>query len=110
MVSAFTRELFNRLQAARPKHRVQPLHDEGVHFHPFRERQFAQLVVNGWRQIDGLLNGRVFRRATATGRDWKPRQELSARPAQALSSVPARASRSPDKQFYAALTCCFTFG
>ena len=66
MVSAFTRKLFNRLQAARPKHGVQPLHDEGVHFHPFRERQFAQLVVNRWRQIDGLLNGRVFCRAAAT--------------------------------------------
>jgi hypothetical protein len=35
-----------------------------MHLRPFRERQLAQLVVNGWRQINGLLNGRIFRRAT----------------------------------------------
>lgn len=50
-------ETAERLYAAFAEHGVELFHHQGAHLHPFRESQLAQLVVNGGRQIDGLLDG-----------------------------------------------------
>ena len=41
-----------------PLRQVQALHQERVHLDPLGEGQFTQLVVDGRRQIDGLLDRR----------------------------------------------------
>ena len=103
MVSAFTRKVGDRFHAARPEHRVQPLHNQRVHFGALRKGQFAQLVVNGGRQIDRLLNGGLLRRAPAAFRR-RGFAICHGRHGLRVGSPPEKASQFPKERFYAALT------
>jgi hypothetical protein len=56
MASWAPRKLGQWFQAPSSEDEVETLHQYGVHLHPFLECQLAQLVVNGQRQVDGLLD------------------------------------------------------
>ena len=58
MVSWLPRKLGQRLKTPSLKDEVEALHQERVHLDPLGEGQLAQLIVNGRRQIDGLLDCR----------------------------------------------------
>jgi hypothetical protein len=58
MASWHPRKLGQWFQAPSPEDGVVALHQERVHLDPLGEGQLSQLVVNGWRQVDGLLDRR----------------------------------------------------